>query len=59
LLYDILSAKGNVLKLVDYKFALRKGAAPAATLQLCRYEEQFLAHGWGAGQYDAFINAMP
>jgi (R)-citramalate synthase len=58
LLNDILSAKGNVLKLVDYEFVMRKGAAPAATLQLRRNEEQFEAHAEGDGQYDAFINAL-
>ncbi|MBZ5697391.1 MAG: 2-isopropylmalate synthase [Acidobacteriia bacterium] len=58
LLNDILSAKGNVLKLVDYEFAVRKGTSPAATLQLRRNEEQFVAHGVGDGQYDAFINAL-
>jgi len=58
LLNDILSAKGNVLKLVDYEFAVRKGTSPAATLHLRRNEEQFVAHGVGDGQYDAFINAL-
>jgi len=58
LLNDILSAKGNVLKLVDYEFEVRKGAAPKATLVLRRNDEQVVAHGKGDGQYDAFINAL-
>jgi D-citramalate synthase len=58
LLNDILSAQGNVLKLVDYEFALRKGRPPAVTLQLRRNEETFAASGEGDGQYDAFINAL-
>ncbi len=58
LLNDILSTKGNVLTLVDYEFSVRKGAAPAATLQLRRNDEQLVANGKGDGQYDAFINAL-
>jgi len=58
LLNDILSAKGNLLRLVDYEFALRKGSAPAATLKLCRDKEELMAQGEGAGQYDAFVNAL-
>lgn len=58
LLNDILSAKGNILELVDYEFTARKGTAPAVTLKLRRSHEQFVAHGQGDGQYDAFINAL-
>lgn len=58
LLNDILSDEGNVLKLVDYEFAARKGAPPTAKLKLCRNEEQFVVHGEGDGQYDAFCNAL-
>ena len=58
LLNDILSAKGNVLKLVDYEFAVRKGTPPTAKIKLCRNAEQFTAEGQGDGQYDAFINAL-
>jgi len=58
LLNDILSATGNVLTLVDYEFAAKKGTPPTATIHLRRNEEQFHAHGEGDGQYDAFINAL-
>jgi D-citramalate synthase len=58
LLNDILSAKGDVLELVDYEFAVRKGSPPAVRLQLRRNEEQFVAHAEGDGQYDAFVNAL-
>jgi D-citramalate synthase len=58
LLNDILSSEGNVLKLVDYEFAARKGASPTAKLKLRRNEEQFVVHGEGDGQYDAFCNAL-
>ena len=58
LLNDILSAKGNILELVDYEFTARKGTAPAVTLKLRRSDEEFVAHGQGDGQYDAFINAL-
>jgi D-citramalate synthase len=58
LLNDILSAEGNILKLVDYEFAARKGTPPTAKLKLCRNEEQFVAYGEGDGQYDAFCNAL-
>jgi (R)-citramalate synthase len=58
LLNDILSAKGNILELVDYEFQVRKGTPPAVTLKLRRNDEPFVAHGEGDGQYDAFINAL-
>jgi (R)-citramalate synthase len=58
LLNDILSAKGNILELVDYEFKVRKGTTPAVTLKLRRNDEPFVAHGEGDGQYDAFINAL-
>jgi D-citramalate synthase len=58
LLHDILSATENVLQLVDYEFAAKKGTPPTATIHLRRNEEQFQAHGEGDGQYDAFINAL-
>jgi len=58
LLHDILSTQGNVLKLVDYEFAVRKGTAPVATLRLRRNQEELVAQGKGDGQYDAFINAL-
>ncbi len=58
LLNDILSAKGNVLELVNYEFTARKGTSPTAKLQLRRDKEQFTAHAEGGGQYDAFVNAL-
>jgi (R)-citramalate synthase len=58
LLNDALCDNKRLLKLVSYEFSLRQGAAPTATLQLCRDEEKFVSHGEGAGQYDAFIKAL-
>jgi D-citramalate synthase len=58
LLHDIFSANEGGVKLVDYHFALKKGAAPTATVHLSRNDELLTATADGDGQYDAFINAL-
>jgi D-citramalate synthase len=58
LLNGILCAKGNILELEDYEFAVRKGALPAVRLLLRRNQERLVARGEGSGQFDAFINAL-
>jgi len=58
LLHDIFSSKENGLRLLDYQFAMKKGALPTVKLQLGRNEEVINAQAEGDGQFDAFINAL-
>jgi len=58
LLHEIFGQKEDTVKLVDYAFSLKKGAAPSVTLELTRNGERVTAHGEGDGQFDAFIRAL-
>jgi len=58
LVYEIFSASEDGIRLMDYRFHLRKGEAPAVELELSRNGEKLRARGAGDGQYDAFINAL-
>jgi D-citramalate synthase len=58
LLHDILSAKENGLKLVNYEFTHKRGVMPAVSIELMRNEQRLTAQAEGDGQFDAFMNAL-
>jgi (R)-citramalate synthase len=58
LLHEIFGQKENGVKLVNYEFALKKGASPSVSLELSCNNRQITAQGEGDGQFDAFIRAL-
>ena len=58
LLHEIFGEKENGVRLVNYEFALKKGAPPKVSLELSCNNQQLVAQSEGDGQFDAFIKAL-
>lgn len=58
LLHEIFGEKENGVRLVNYEFALKKGAPPKVSLELSCNNQQLTAQSEGDGQFDAFIRAL-
>lgn len=58
LLHEIFGAEENGVKLVNYEFALKKGAPPKVMLELSCNDRHLTAQSEGDGQFDAFIRAL-
>jgi D-citramalate synthase len=58
LLHEIFGQKENGVKLVNYEFALKKGAPPSVSVELSCNNRQITAHSEGDGQFDAFMRAL-
>jgi D-citramalate synthase len=58
LLHEIFGEKENGVKLVNYEFALKKGASPRVSLELSCNDRILKAQSEGDGQFDAFIRAL-
>jgi D-citramalate synthase len=58
LLHEIFGEKENGVRLVNYEFALKKGAPPKVSIELSCNNQQLMAHSEGDGQFDAFIKAL-
>jgi D-citramalate synthase len=58
LLHEIFGEKENGVKLVNYEFALKKGAPPKVSVELICNDRKLTAQSEGDGQFDAFIRAL-